>query len=1225
MSYSQYAKNKYGVDTSKIVFKETPKILKSNLPQPYIMETQPQTSWWQRAGRGLKNFANSLIVNDRGDNFNVFDEIANKWRNRKERKTLGEMWRAEMERPKKSLGQELSTDLKAGGLWGLEQANFFRNVGNYIPPIFLARKLKERLFPEASAKDKERNEKINKYVANIIKNAPDDVKRKMDWLDVVTFFMPEAKIKNVAEKAPLLVKLASKKNVEQAIKKIKGIKISEQIIKDIAPAIAKADDIKIVSNLLRVGEEASKVYNKTGRRLNKRGLVKLAETVGGASELPALEREKTIQNYIKKLGVKETTKEATKKTKVTQKAIKDFVYKEDLPKKQQLKLRLLEQQKGAKIAKQVEQKVAKRQVAVEKRQSKRVLQELKQQARKEKSFAIKKTKLLERKKAKQQLRKQFIKYKKKEQTRNNFIDVVHQYAKKTLGIPKKYRDKILSQKAVAKVKTGKQLNRLLTKLDNVAEVVGKDMAKQERLKQAKKTLSTIRKEKDLDTNTLKILAERKGFKYKKNYKNMTEKELKTLIDETSKLKKGDRLLKKEEVKALKDYIGKDALKTKREIFKKYGTKKKMFKTVTGGRLSAIHNLKNRNKASKLLVGTTLKKLQRVKIRRKKIVNEFDNLYKKAVLSRLLRGGKKKVWENTWKYLNGQKVELNDNEKKLAEYVKNYFQKAKKEMEERGLKTRKYYSPHQKAQLAELIGRYGLIKGLRKHLNLQKEEELSGMSREVWSALDDIMAKQTFASFEKKRSGKLKEVSHNIDRYFKDYVKLYEKKRELDEIVPAMQVGSEILLKNDKLGQKVLDDYIRQQKGRALDYKFKQAMPILSKGVDKIIDFGFYSKLAFNLGSWIPNLIGGEINQLTKLLPHRYLLGKTRALTRPRKLWKIIDKYALMEGNYVDYATQSLVGKAGKAISKLSMLPTELVEAEMRGTQIAGLLTRKEWKTGKISENRIQKILDALDETQGIYDLERTPLFLKTQVGRATSQFARYMYTNKSMLNKILRDIKKGKNRTKNIYRLAQLGALYGIGMAGAYEAMKTGDKEAEKKWKALQEPVSNWIGMTSGIIPVSMMAENPTIETIREINNTVQLMAYRYGLTDKAPRYNDKQLKDTYIAGVRSLQRLGILEPTTAFGKYQKIKRLPPNKKLAYFNKIKKENKSEASTIKKWLKWDKLKLPRKERDFAYLNTSERAKKLLPYLKKHPSRYEVLREAGIITPTTIKELKRLMNK
>lgn len=772
--------------------------------------------------------------------------------------------------------------------------------------------------------------------------------------------------------------------------------------------------------------------------------------------------------------------------------------------------------------------------------------------------------------------------------------------------------------------TDSEFNKSFEELKQKAEPLAKEInLKREKLQKIQ-DIKIKRIDKGIDKNVEDKLRARNNVGRMQDADMETLNKIEKKIDE---LEPGDQLLTDKQVKALEPFIGDDAYKTVRELSEKYNID--VVKTNTLSRFSPIIRKSEQNELLGKIIDHTKNNMQFSRINKKTIFNNFDKKYKKAIKSQRGMGKKKKVWDNVFRHMSGEDVKLTENEQELADFMRNYFDDAKEYLLNRGDMNlpRKDYIPHISKDMSELISDHGFFTGLRKWTKQKFNMPEDQLPVNIWQNLEYIIGDSKYFKHVQQRKGGI-EPTKDLEKIFKGYAGMFETKKGLDDSLPSLQAAAKVL--SEPKTAKWLTDYAQQVKGRGFDFKVKNAMSEASWVADRIVDLNYLAFLGFRPISAAMNNIGGNVMTFSFMPIHRYLWGKKRLAANPKRAYDIITKNGFLDGDYVEYAS----GGAPNLINQSAFALQKMAEYEVRGSAILGQLTRKEFKTGQISGKRITEIMDFLEDTQGVFTAERSPMAAKTFWGRQMLQFARWMITDTSKLKETIKagakDIRKGKVASKNVRSMTKLLMAH---MAGGYlaaEFSKSGDENAEKMARALQEPTNVSVRVIDAELPATMVADNPVMQQIRNFRNDLEMINYKLGVRRYPFKFQQKEgVADSYVGLINTLQDQGVLEPESASQWHTYLKSLPKEEANEKFQKIKKEEPKKAARIKKYAEWDKLELTTHERNFARMGVEnkERAKTVDEYIKDLPKekrndKFRQLKKAGIITDKVEEQIKQM---
>lgn len=651
------------------------------------------------------------------------------------------------------------------------------------------------------------------------------------------------------------------------------------------------------------------------------------------------------------------------------------------------------------------------------------------------------------------------------------------------------RQKLRVEKKAAKM--GVKVGVKLTK-EQIREKIAVKKLERKEANQIRKQIGFQRHTKDLGSSVMARLKKVHGIK---EYKNASAEELKPLLEDIKKFKKGTRFLTNKQITGLKHYIkvgefGKDPLLiTQQEMIQKFRESedllnKAIFDRFIPNELFPTVDVKEGHPVLKRIVDNADIELRKqIKMLKGKF-DFFEKSMSRAEKSRKQGILKRETGRRIFKKLSGFDVELTKEEQAVVDFLKKEFKWAKEAVNLQ--KWRKNYITNIEKPLMEKILDKGLIKAIKDYI---KPDQID-IPIDIMLALDNIIGSEKFFRFALRREGML-DPTTNIRKIFKDYFSLVHTKIALDKVLPEALAAHKLLLKNRSALW--LKKYMQNLKGRGLDYKIRQekGKGWALKVTDKFIDFGYFRFLAGNIKSGIKNLIGGETNSFIYQTFSNYLKGKKRLFLNPVKSYKMISDSGVLEGTYVNIVSQNLVQRGKKFIEHIAYGQYEITEYELRGSYFLGELTDQEWKTGSITPKRFREILDGIAITQGIYTKVDSPLFVQTTIGRSIMQFGRWRITNAMLLRRIAKgaraEWKQGNFTGENTRKFFKMMITTTVGMYLAYEAGKAGNKAAQQIAKAAAElllSVLNPIGTVYEAI-----AENPVLQTLGSIAYTAQQLA----------------------------------------------------------------------------------------------------------------------------------------
>ena len=649
--------------------------------------------------------------------------------------------------------------------------------------------------------------------------------------------------------------------------------------------------------------------------------------------------------------------------------------------------------------------------------------------------------------------------------------------------------------------------------------IGQEIATKKHTALRDKTLSLI-ESKDLSNDTMARI--RKGLNIGSVKKASTE-QLEELHTFVSRLEKGDKFLSPKQSEALSEIlkdIERPELTPKRIIIDKFGDKeevlnKGIFVKRIPNQLIPTVDIKEGHPLIERIVNKGDDLLWQAEKETERRLSKFDEMLSAAEKSRPERGIKEKMLKTNpeiFDALSGKQVSLTREERGVVAYLRNFFTKAREDLEL--TKWRKNYVTHIEQGLEEKIWNQGILKTVSEMVGRSPKDP--NIPTNIMLALDDIIGGEKFFKFAQKRTGGIT-PTQNIRKIIEEYSTVYERVMALNKVLPEGQAIQQLLLQPKTA--KWMQRYLQNLKGRALDFEFRTGKAAWLANIgDKIVDIGYVKLLGLKRMSALKNVIAGEGNSIILTPVHKYLVGKGRFMSSPKKAMAMAKEYGILDDMFYEYATTGFKGGLRK-LERYSMVGQQLGEIEVRTSMMLSGLTKEEWVTGVISMGKRRQILDAIAQTQGIFSKTQTPLLLQTAPGRMITQMNRWRITNglivRRVANSAITDMKAGRVFSQNVRNFGKMFLLYGSGMYLSYELGKAGYKKSAKVAQAMAETVNNMVELVTTDTLLKMFQDNPSFSVLSEVAYTIQEAASYIGVPGvKEPRkvtYR-RGIEDTYIA-----------------------------------------------------------------------------------------------------------------
>jgi hypothetical protein len=310
---------------------------------------------------------------------------------------------------------------------------------------------------------------------------------------------------------------------------------------------------------------------------------------------------------------------------------------------------------------------------------------------------------------------------------------------------------------------------------------------------------------------------------------------------------------------------------------------------------------------------------------------------------------------------------------IEQYMSNAYDYLLKIKELYGSRFVDQYFTHMRKSFPEHLKTNGLLKAFQNAYESNVEDQLS--MNIINQDTGQILNKQKFFKFTLLRVGNL-DPSMNVTKVFKTYVKMFELKRFLDEMIVELDIYTSSLpssgvtkkgLEMDRSMKTFMNKYLNNKKGNKETFGglIKQSGPIdiaLRTG-NMLVTL---KDLGLNIGSSMTSVIGeqfatyqslGKIKYAKAVKRRIYDTGIKRVATK--KGSDILKNYENLTGRNI----LSELFEPGKDISEKAMQGVFSVyiqgSVEANKLILLGNMTKAEWQSGKLSTERLAQIkLDA---------------------------------------------------------------------------------------------------------------------------------------------------------------------------------------------------------------------------------------------------------------------------
>lgn len=499
-------------------------------------------------------------------------------------------------------------------------------------------------------------------------------------------------------------------------------------------------------------------------------------------------------------------------------------------------------------------------------------------------------------------------------------------------------------------------------------------------------------------------------------------------------------------------------------------------------------LAEKNPFYKIMVERSQESVLKSDARFLNIERESDKLAKLAEKSRKNLNIKEKVWNlfapqdsDIVRYLEANikdKINIGKNLTKeqldYAHYIERYFNSAYDHLVEMksltGSRFEDIYYPHMRKNFFENVKDNGVLKAFK---SLKKTEE---QDRVVFSIIGEdtgiILSKEKFFSNILYRTGEL-DPSLNVTKTFKRYVKAFEKKKALDEIIPEIEIYAQSLtptsltpkgLEMDRRLKGFVKKYLNNKKGRKATYGgFVEQNGTIDMGLRAGNTFVAIKDLGFNIYAGIAATVGEQVMTYQTLGKLKYIKAWKR------RVWDTgISRLSHKNANKILTENKEFIGKdiwtelaeAGEGLSEkftkvlFGMFSQSSVEANK--LFLLGSITRAELSAGKLSAERLAKLKIEAGRWRDL-GRDMKSVLGSTSVGATATKYKGWavpiMRTNTNNLIKIGSKLKGGNfkealsgKEVLELYRAIELSAI--LLMIGGYIISEEKDESFIGKLKA---------------------------------------------------------------------------------------------------------------------------------------------------------------------------------
>jgi len=604
------------------------------------------------------------------------------------------------------------------------------------------------------------------------------------------------------------------------------------------------------------------------------------------------------------------------------------------------------------------------------------------------------------------------------------------------NIPPKNRGELL--RSVINAKSKADVDIVMKKVDRMVEIAkGRKMAEEKRklITSIKRTLvdrgMTIKNSKEINGAMLKQLVTHvSGDKKRKAMKQLTMEELEKLKNIAKTLKKDKYgriiLFSNEKLDKLDDVLPEN-LRGKEFVTMGDIEESLANKDITGGWFGITD--KNTFRASRLVMiknEVTKKMYDKFTTADRHFADEFEDFQKEVGEMYKEASGKRtkfrneKTDKNIIDYLENRKSreDLTEKELKLADFTIKFYADSIEVMKPNRLK--KYYFTHTRENFMEAVRRAGFGEAVKEFFTEEFMTDLyDSLPPEIASSLEHITSNNVFNPFGQPRKGN--KFSYDFRKSLQAYSNVYFSKKHFDKLYSQANAVKTILPKNMRM---FFERMVQSAKGRPDKINWH---PLAKKTVNAAVTFEYIKLLGANLSSGLFNILIGTVDSFANyglLTEDSLLKGHARYIT-PQG-FRMIKKYRVADQN-ITYEMTKIMDTIPEVANKFLFFHLGLGEHYLRGTGFLSSLTKEEYRTGKVSDERMSEIRHKMGEAQPLYGGFDSPIYGRTTIGKTMFMFMTWLPTRiENWMNWMIgatRTIKNEKGFKDKVVKNEDLGKL----------------------------------------------------------------------------------------------------------------------------------------------------------------------------------------------------------
>ena len=264
-------------------------------------------------------------------------------------------------------------------------------------------------------------------------------------------------------------------------------------------------------------------------------------------------------------------------------------------------------------------------------------------------------------------------------------------------------------------------------------------------------------------------------------------------------------------------------------------------------------------------------------------------------------------------------------------------------------------------------------------------------------MDTLMEGGLFSRFNASRTVRAEELTsfdlaNNLKQYVRSvtFVHGYQEFKGMGNVSALVDA---VIAYNQDLGNENTVEYLSKNWRQGFLRNQKQTT-ILGERGDKAVKFivrwTALVHLGFNAAVGAGNILAGKYQELRERGGSQFILGEKRFWTDFKKSKDILKRHRVVEMSFTDVVGEK---DAFSKIEGLAFLPMELSERWIQGASFLGQLTKEEFESGNVSEDRVMEINNRISTLhgEGYTQLDQRLLSMYS-LGIAVQQYKRWFIT-----------------------------------------------------------------------------------------------------------------------------------------------------------------------------------------------------------------------------------------